>query len=70
MILIFFNRAKLHYFILMSKQFLFFCIAKKKSAPLLGEADMNEDIPLLITDVSVVHAFQDAMNAVFPFGRR
>ncbi len=69
MILIFFNRAKLHYFILMSKQFLFFCIAKK-SAPLLGEADMNEDIPLLITDVSVVHAFQDAMNAVFPFGRR
>ena len=69
MILLFFNRAKLHYFILMSKQFPFFA-SQKISAPLLGEADMNEDIPLLITDVSVVHAFQDAMNAVFPFGRR
>ena len=41
MILIFFNRTKLHYFILMSKQFLFFA-SQKISVPLLGEADMSE----------------------------
>lgn len=41
MILLFFNRAKLHYFILMSKQFPFFA-SQKISAPLLGEADMSE----------------------------